>query len=177
MKSDEELIELCRVDIDRGMSEIISRYSRELYWYIRRVITDHSDTDDILQEVFIKVWKNIYKFKGNSTLKTWIWSIATNEIRYFIRKRKLLSIFISKENQDNLDDIISDEMTEFGDIEKKLVKALNSLPVRQKLVFNMRYYEDMSYEEMSKILNVSVGGLKSSYHIAVKKIEKYLQDN
>ena len=177
MKSDEELIELCRVDIDRGMSEIISRYSRELYWYIRRVITDHSDTDDILQEVFIKVWKNIYKFKGNSTLKTWIWSIATNKIRYFIRKRKLLSIFISKENQDNLDDIISDEMTEFGDIEKKLVKALNSLPVRQKLVFNMRYYEDMSYEEMSKILNVSVGGLKSSYHIAVKKIEKYLQDN
>ena len=154
---------------------LVRKYQEKVYWLIRKMVIDHDDADDLVQEVFIKVWKNLDKFKEASQLYTWIYRIATNECLTFLnkkRKRFFLSVVdVEKELSNKIDN--SAHMD--GDtIQIKLQKALLKLPDKQRLVFNMKYYEEMKYEEIAEITGTSVGSLKASYHHAVKKIEEIL---
>lgn len=158
-----------------GFSKLVAVYQEKVYWLIRRMVIDHDDTDDLVQETFLKVWKNIGKFKGESSLFTWIYRIATNEALGFIKAKKRKFIFSLIGFEDHYLKKINDDSFFTGDeIQKKLQKAILSLPEKQRLVFNMKYYEEVKYEEMSEILGTSVGALKASYHHAVKKIEKFV---
>ena len=154
---------------------LISKYQEKIYWHVRRLVIDHDDADDLVQEVFIKVWKNLEKFRSDSKLYTWIYRIATNESITFLNKKK-------QHNHTPLDEV-SEELSESlveasyfnGDkIQLKLQQALLTLPEKQKLIFNMKYYDELKYEEISEILGTSVGALKASFHIAVKKIEVFM---
>lgn len=157
---------------------LINTYKERLYWHIRRIILDHDDTDDVLQNTFIKVFKNIDGFKGDSKLFSWMYRIATNEALSFL-KLKSKKLGISNEDLQNhiVDNLQADVYFEGEEIQLKLQKAIASLPEKQKLVFNMRYYEELKYEEISEILDTSVGALKASYHLAAKKIEAYLKSD
>ncbi|AMQ00261.1 RNA polymerase sigma factor [Pedobacter cryoconitis] len=154
---------------------LITKYQEKTYWHIRRLVIDHDDADDLVQEVFIKVWKNLSKFRSDSKLYTWIYRIATNDCITFLNKKK-------QRNNIPLDDV-SAELSESlvassyfnGDkIQMKLQQALLTLPEKQRLIFNMKYYDELKYEEISDILGTSVGALKASFHIAVKKIEVFM---
>lgn len=154
---------------------LITKYQEKTYWHIRRLVIDHDDADDLVQEVFIKVWKNLSKFRSDSKLYTWIYRIATNDCITFLNKKK-------QRNNIPLDDV-SAELSESlvassyfnGDkIQMKLQQALLTLPEKQRLIFNMKYYDELKYEEISEILGTSVGALKASFHIAVKKIEVFM---
>ena len=158
-----------------GFNMLVRAYQQRVYWHVRKMVIDHDDADDITQEVFIKIHKAIENFREDSQLFTWIYRIATNECLNFLNKKRKrfflpiedISIQLSSKI-DSSNDISGDE------IQKKLQKALLHLPDKQRLVFNMRYYDDLSYEDMSQITSTSVGALKASYHHAVKKIEDYL---
>ena len=157
---------------------LVRKYQEKVYWHIRKMVIDHDDTDDLVQEVFIKVWKNLDKFKEASQLYTWIYRIATNECLTFLnkkRKRFFLSVVdVEKELSHKIDN--SPHMD--GDkIQKKLQKALLKLPDKQRLVFNMKYYDEMKYEQIAEITGTSIGSLKASYHHAVNKIEKILSSD
>lgn len=157
---------------------LVDTYKERLYWHIRRIVLNHDDTDDVLQNTFIKVYKNIEGFKGDSKLYSWMYRIATNEALTFLKgKSKRLGIS-DKELQDRvLDNLQADVYFEGDKIQLKLQKAIATLPEKQKLVFNMKYFEELKYEEISEILETSVGGLKASYHLAVKKIEAFLKED
>lgn len=154
---------------------LVLNYQKMLYYHIRRMVGNHDDTDDILQNTFILAWRNIEKFRGDASLKTWLYRIATNETITFInnRNKRAYSDVEVLENQivhstNAHSDISGDE------IQQKLKKAIALLPDKQRLVFNMRYYEEMSFKEISEILNITEGGLKANYHHAAKKIEQFL---
>lgn len=154
---------------------IVRKYQERLYWMIRRMVVNHEDTNDILQNVFIKAWKGLEQFREDSKLYTWLYRIATNESLNFIERQK-------KKRALSLDDVDSvyaqtlsaDKHFDANKLEWKLQKAIQLLPEKQKLVFQFRYYEEMPYEQMSKILDTSEGALKASYHHAVKKVEDYI---
>jgi RNA polymerase sigma factor (sigma-70 family) len=154
---------------------LLKKYQQKIYWHIRRMVLDHDDADDLVQDVFIKVWKNLAGFRSDSQLYTWMYRIASNECITFLNKKK-------QKNNISIDDVdysLADTLVEGsyfnGDkAQKKLQEAIITLPEKQRLVFNMKYYENMKYEEMSEVLGTSVGALKASYHLAVKKIEAIL---
>jgi RNA polymerase sigma factor (sigma-70 family) len=162
---------------------LIKNYKVKLYWHIRRIILDHDNSDDVLQNTFIKVWKGLANFKGESQLYTWLFKIATNEALTFIEKNKKstltdsLSQNVSLENQfSSSNDFNSDDYS--GDaIQLKLEKAIATLPEKQRAVFHLKYYEELKYEEISEIMTTSVGALKANYHHAVKKIELFLEND
>lgn len=158
-----------------ALSDLIQKYQKRLYWHIRKIVIDHDDADDVLQNTFIKIWKGLENFKEESQLYTWIYRIATNESLTFLRqkqKKNTSSIHpIEYELSKNLE---SDVYFTGDEIQLKLQKAILSLPEKQRLVFNMRYFDETPYEQMSQILETSVGALKASYHIAAKKIEEIL---
>jgi RNA polymerase sigma-70 factor (ECF subfamily) len=157
---------------------LVTQYKERLYWHIRKMVLDHDDTDDVLQNTFIKVYKNIDSFKGDSKLYTWMYRIATNEAITFLNKKaKRANTTIEEVKNTALKNLESDVYFEGNHIQLQLQNAIATLPEKQKLVFNMKYFEDHTYEELSEILETSVGGLKSSYHIAVKKITKILKTN
>jgi RNA polymerase sigma factor (sigma-70 family) len=163
---------------EAAFRELVSMYKERLYWHIRKIVLDHDDTDDVLQNTFIKIFKNIDKFKGDSKLFTWMYRIATNESITFINKRaKKLHITIEEVKNNAIDRLESDVYFEGDEIQLQLQKAIATLPPQQQLIFTMKYFDDITYEELSEILDVSVGGLKSSYHIAVKKITQHLKLN
>ena len=178
--NDKEFLQLFKQEDKQSyaFNLLVRKYQEKLYWHIRRMVIDHDDTDDLLQEVFIKVWKNLNKFQENSNLYTWLYRIATNEcITFLNKKRKRFFIpIVDVENQLS-QSLQSDTFYDGDEIQKKLQKAILTLPEKQRLVFNMKYYEEMKYEQISEILNTSVGGLKASYHHAVKKIEQYLKED
>ena len=156
--------------------ELVKTYQEKLYWHIRKIVITHEDTDDVLQNTFIKVWNNIESFRAESGLYTWMFRIATNEALTFLAQKKRRSIFSGNiENEYLINNLESDEYFEGTAIQLKLQKAILTLPEKQRLVFNMKYFDEMKYDDMSKILETSVGALKASYHHAVKKIEKQLQ--
>ncbi|MCD4697633.1 MAG: sigma-70 family RNA polymerase sigma factor [Bacteroidales bacterium] len=161
-----------------GFNLLVKKYQERVYWHIRRMVYDHDDADDLVQDTFVKVWKNLGSFREDSQLYTWIYRIATNETLTFIKKKRR-TFFLPIENYSRqLENKIKDDNFFSGDeIQLKLQKVLLHLPEKQRLVFNMKYYEDMKYEEISEILGTSVGALKASYHIAVKKIKKNITDN
>ena len=160
---------------DLAFTNIILKYQERLYALIRRILISHDDTNDVLQNVFIKVWNNLDSFREDSQLYTWLYKIATNESLNFIEKRKKHRYFsIIDHESDFINKIKDDESFDGNKIEWKLQLAIQKLPEKQKIVFNLRYYEEMPYEEMSIILETSTGALKASYHHAVKKIEAFL---
>jgi len=161
----------------KAFEVLVNTYKERLYWHIRRIVLNHDDTDDVLQNTFIKVYKNINGFKGESKLYSWMYRIATNEALTFLKQKSNKLGIINSELQDKMvSNLQADVYFEGDEIQLKLQKAIATLPEKQKLVFNMKYYQEMKYEEISEILNTSVGGLKASYHLAVKKVESYLKD-
>lgn len=157
--------------VEEAFNEIVRSYSERLYWHVRGFVCSHEDTDDLLQEIFIKVWSSIREFRGESRIYTWIYRIATNEALNHLQKMKVRSALrfekISEELTGRID---SDPYFNGDEVERQLSKAVQHLPEKQKTVFMMRYFEDISYEDISEILGTSVGALKASYHFAKEKI-------
>lgn len=160
-----------------GFNLLVRQYQQKVYWHIRKMVIDHDDADDLTQEVFIKIHKHIDRFREDAQLYTWIYRISTNECLSFLQKKRRRFFLpigdVSSELSAKLDHpgIPGDE------IQLKLQKALLRLPDKQRLVFNMKYFDDMSYEDISKITDTSVGALKASFHHAVKKLEEFLSDD
>jgi len=178
--SDQEILEEFRVadTKERAFSKLVAKYQEKLYWHIRRMVSIHDDADDVLQNVFIKIWKNLEKFQENSKLYTWMYRIATNEALTFINKRKRKATTPLETDDYNLGAMLSaDPYFEGDEIQIQLEEAIDTLPDKQKLVFKLRYYEEMKYDEMSELVGTSVGALKASYHHAVKKIESFLSED
>jgi RNA polymerase sigma-70 factor (ECF subfamily) len=160
----------------KAFEVLINTYKERLYWHIRRIVLNHDDTDDVLQNTFIKIFRNIEKFKGDSKLYSWMYRIATNEALTFLKvKSKKLGVDNEELQERMANNLQADVYFEGDEIQLKLQKAIALLPEKQKLVFNMKYFEELKYEEISEILETSVGGLKASYHLAVKKIEASLK--
>lgn len=160
---------------DQAFKELITRYKERLYWHIRNIVKSHDDTDDVLQNTFIKIFKNINNFKGDSKLYSWMYRIATNEsITFLNQNAKKLQITNEEAQLNAINKLTSDVYFEGDAIQLKLQKAIATLPKKQQLVFNMKYFQDLKYSEISDILETSEGALKASYHIAVKKIEAFL---
>lgn len=158
-----------------AFNELVSLYKERLYWHIRNIVKSHDDADDVLQNTFIKVYRNIDSFKGDSKLYSWMYRIATNEALTFIKKRAKQLQISNEEFQDlAIENLKSDVYFEGDAIQIKLQRAIATLPEKQQLVFNMKYFQDIKYKDMSEILETSEGALKASYHIAIKKIESYL---
>ena len=180
MKSkDSEIIELMRNErtYQKGLRSMMDAYQSRLYWHIRRMIVDHDLAQDVLQETFIKAYQNFDKFKEDSLLYTWLYRIATNESLQQLNKLKKMQK-TDEEAEYYLQNLVADNAEKDSDeIQILLQKAIQSLPEKQKLVFTMRYYDDLPYEELSKILDMSVGTLKTNYHYAKQKIEEYIKDN
>ncbi|UII75498.1 RNA polymerase sigma factor [Flagellimonas sp. HMM57] len=162
----------------KAFEVLVNTYKERLYWHIRRIVLNHDDADDVLQNTFIKVYKNIDGFKGDSKLYSWMYRIATNESLTFL-KQKSKKMGISNEELKTalVENLQSDVYFEGDEIQLKLQKALATLPDKQKLVFTMKYFQEMKYEDISEVLETSVGALKASYHLAVKKIETYLKSD
>lgn len=155
-------------------SEVVKAYSESLYWHIRRMVLSHDDADDLLQNTFMKAWTGIDGFLGNAKVLTWLYRIATNETITFLNKP---TMFSADDIEVSSVAIESDEWFDGDELQARLQAAIQTLPPKQRMVFNMKYYEDMRYEDMSAILGTSVGALKASYHLAVKKISSYFDDD
>lgn len=174
---DKTILEQFRDEKTRNaaLGHLIAKYQQRLYWHIRKIVIDHDDSDDALQNTFIKIWKGLENFKEESQLYTWIYRIATNEALGLLRQKQRKNTTslhpIEYELSKNLE---SDQYFTGDEIQLKLQQAILTLPEKQRIVFNMRYYDEMPYERMSEILETSVGALKASYHIAAKKIEEIL---
>ncbi len=178
--TDEEIIEKIQdvKTINYGFNLLMDKYQEKVYWVIRRMVIEHEVADDVAQETFVKVWKNIESFKGDSKLYTWIYRIATNEALNHLRKKKRRFFLpigdVEHELRSSLD---ADVYYTGDDIQLKLQKALLKLPEKQRLVFNMKYFEEMKFKDIAEVMEVSVGSLKAQYHHAVKKIEKFIKED
>ena len=160
---------------NNAFQKLLSDYKRPLYNHIRNIVLDHDDANDVLQNTFIKVFQNLNNFKGESKLYSWIYRIATNESITFINKKAKLSGATSNELKTKIvENLEADTHFDGNEIQIKLQKAILTLPEKQQLVFKMRYFQEIKYDEMSTILGTSVGALKASYHLAVKKIENFI---
>ena len=158
-----------------AFERIVRTYSEQLYWQIRRLVITHEDTNDILQNTFIKAWTNIDYFRGDARMSTWLYRIALNESLTFLNKQRANSqIYIDDTETDLLRNLESDPYFDGDDTQKIFLKAIHSLPEKQQIVFNLKYFKEMKYEDISEILGTSIGALKASYHHAVKKIEAFL---
>ena len=163
---------------EKAFKKLITEYKERLYWHIRKIVISHDDADDVLQNTFIKVFKGIDNFKQDSKLYSWMYRIATNESITFINKRaRERNIDITEMKQKLVSNLQSDKWFSGNDIELILQEAVATLPEKQQLVFNMKYFDHMKYQEISEILGTTVGGLKASYFHAVKKIENYIKKN
>ena len=179
-KDDEQLVARLRepATCREAFGDVMRIYSEPLYWQIRRMVNNHDDANDLLQNTFMKAWGAIENFRGEAKLSTWLHKIAINESITFLEKeRKRLNISLDDEESYLINTIEADSNIDGDELALKLRKAIASLPEKQRLVFNMKYYDEMKYEQMSEILGTSVGALKASYHLAVKKIEQFFEDN
>ena len=159
-------------------NQIVKDYSEKIYWLVRRFVYIHEDADDLVQEIFVKIWKSLPSFRGEANLYTWIYRIAINEALNFLRKRKVRAALqfrsLDEETSRKIDE---DPWFDGSALQRKLAKAVASLPAKQRLVFNMKYFGDMKYEEISQITGTSVGALKASYHIACEKLKEYIGED
>lgn len=163
---------------NEAFKEMLKLFKERLYWHIRNIVKDHDDTDDVLQNTFIKIFKNIDGFKGDSRLYSWMYRIATNESLSFLsQKAKKLQISSEELQQNLINNLEADTYFDGDAIKLKLQKAIATLPEKQQLVFNMKYFQELKYREMAEILDTSEGALKASYHIAAKKIENILKSD
>ena len=159
-----------------AFADVIKLYTEPLYWQIRRMVQSHDDADDLLQNTFMKAWQSIENFRGDARLSTWLYKIAINEaITFLARERKRQSLSLDDQESALAAAIEADTEIDGDALALELRKAIASLPEKQRLVFNMKYFDEMKYEDMSNILGTSVGALKASYHLAVKKIENFFK--
>ena len=174
--SDSELLDLFRTkDKSYAFNLLVRKYQKKIYSQVRRMVIDHDDANDVVQNAFVKMWKGLDGFKDNSQLYTWMYRIAVNESITFLNKKRTRFFIPMVDVERQLSEKLESDNYFSGDaVELKLQKTLLTLPEKQRIVFNMRYYDEMPYEEMSKVLGTSVGALKASYHHAAKKIEYYL---
>lgn len=163
---------------ERAFTAIIKKYQEKLYWHIRRLVVAHDDANDVLQNVFIKVWNGLANFREDSQLYTWLYRIATNESLSFLDQQKRRStVSMDEEGSETLTNQIKAESNfDARKLEWRLQLAIQQLPEKQRLVFNLRYFDEMPYQEMSRILDTSEGALKASYHHAAKKIEEFIKN-
>lgn len=178
--TDDQILEFLRTEkhFERGFRLLMNAYKERLYWHIRRLVLTHEDADDVLQNTFIKIYRGILQFEGKSKLYTWMYRIATNEAITFLQSR-------ARQSASSLDDpsallaarLRADEWFDGDALQRQLQEAMAQLPEKQRLVFNLRYYDEMPYEEMSTLLDTSVGALKASFHHAAKKIESFFREN
>jgi len=178
--SDEKILMLINNDnsFDRGFELLVKSHQEKLYWHIRRMLHVHEDADDVLQNTFIKVFKSIKGFSGKSKLYTWLYRIATNEALTHLKKKKKKFATNSDGELLELENMLkADTYFDSDNAQLLLKKAIDRLPEKQKIVFNMRYYDEMSYNDISEALETSTGALKASFHHAIKKVEDYLKDN
>ncbi len=176
--SDEAILTLLdkAATFDKGFSLLLQQYQERLYWHIRRMVMEHEDANDVLQNTCIKVYKGIKNFKGNSQLYTWLYRIASNEAITFLKKQQRRKSSSLDDEEGNLQNQLAADVYFDGDeIQRKLQAAIQTLPEKQRLVFNMRYFDEMSYQDISESLGTSVGALKASYHHAAKKVESFLR--
>jgi len=177
-KADREILDGLKEEKTRNLAfqNLVKAYQERLYWHIRKIVLTHDDTDDVLQNTFIKVWRNLDNFREESSLYTWLYRIATNESLTFINSTKRRSMIPMNDTSEFLlNNMVSDEFFDGDEIQLKLQEAILTLPDKQRIVFNLKYFEEMKYEAMSEILETSVGALKASFHHAVKKIEEHLK--
>jgi RNA polymerase sigma factor (sigma-70 family) len=178
--SDSELLIQFRnpVTKEKAFTAILKKYQEKLYWHVRRMVIDHEDANDVLQNVFIRVWNGLENFREDSQLYTWLYRIATNETLTFLeQKKKRTSVSLSDVESGLSNKIIADKDFDGNKLEWKLQLGIQQLPEKQRIVFQLRYYDEMPYEEMSRVLETSEGALKASYHHAVKKIEDYIKNH
>ena len=162
-------------DRERAFTEIVKAYSERLFWYVRRYVSSHEDADDIVQDIFVKVWAALPSFRGESQLFTWLYRIATNEALNYVRRQKVRAALSFRPIDAEMERRVDEDPWFNGDeAERTLMKALQKLPLKQRGVFSMRYFEDMSYEEISEVTGTSVGALKASYHIASTELKDEL---
>jgi RNA polymerase sigma-70 factor (ECF subfamily) len=163
---------------ERAFTAIIKKYQEKLYWHIRRMVVDHDDANDVLQNMFIKVWNGLDNFREDSQLYTWLYRIATNESLTFLeQQKKRASVSLNDVENGLSNKIKADTNFDANKLEWKLQLAIQQLPDKQRVVFNLRYYDEMPYEEMSRVLETSEGALKASYHHAAKKIEDFIRNH
>lgn len=161
-----------------AFERIVNQYSEQLYWQIRRMVLSHDDANDLLQNTFIKAWTNIDYFRGEARMSTWLYRIALNECLTFLNKQRALNqLSIDDAEADMVNRLESDPYFNGDETQKMFQKALITLPEKQRMVFNLKYFQEMKYEDMSEILGTSIGALKASYHHAVKKIENFFKEN
>jgi RNA polymerase sigma factor, sigma-70 family len=176
LSNQDELIERLRdsATCRDAFGEVISMYSEPIYWQIRKMVVSHDDANDLLQNTFLKAWSNIEYFRGDAKLSTWLYKIAINEtITFLSKERTKNNISIDDADTFLINNLESDEWFDGDELQLELQKAISQLPEKQRIVFNMRYFDEMKYEEISEILGTSVGALKASYHHAIKKIEQF----
>ncbi len=161
-----------------GFNLMLQNYQERVYWHVRKMVIVHEDADDITQNTFMKAWNNLEKFRGESGLFTWLYRIATNECLNFLKKKNRWKMFSMSNYSDFLEDhLTNSDMISGEEIEMKLQKALLKLPDKQRLVFNLKYFDEMKFEEIAEVTQTSIGALKASYHHAVKKIENILNED
>lgn len=162
---------------EKAFTAIIKKYQEKLYWHVRRLVVDHDDANDVLQNVFIKVWKGLENFREDSQLYTWLYRIATNEgLTFLEQQKKRGTISLDTEEAGLSNKVRSDSNFDANKLEWRLQVAIQQLPEKQRVVFNLRYYDEMPYQEMSRILDTSEGALKASYHHAARKIEAFIRN-
>ena len=180
VSSDSELLVQFRnpVTKEKAFTSILKKYQEKLYWHVRRMVIDHEDANDVLQNVFIRVWNGLENFREASQLYTWLYRVATNETLTFLeQKKKRGSVSLSDVESGLNNKIVADKDFDGNKLEWKLQLGIQQLPEKQRIVFQLRYYDEMPYEEMSRVLETSEGALKASYHHAVKKIEDYIRNH
>ena len=177
LPSDQEILKHFRIPENReaAFTQLIRKYQEKLYWHIRRLVVSHEDADDLIQNVWIRVWKSLDRFREDSQLYTWLYRIASNECLSFLEQKKKKSTASLDEEESGLSEKIrAEEHFDATRLEWKLHLAIQHLPEKQRVVFMLRYYEEMPYQEMSRVLDTSEGALKASYHHAAKKIEQFI---
>lgn len=162
---------------ERAFTTLVHEFQESLYWQIRRIVLTHDDADDVLQNTFIKAWMALDNFRGDSKISTWLYRIAVNESLNFLEKRKQNAAETIEDAKSISDRLMSDPYFDGDSTQAMLQEAIGQLPDKQRIVFNLKYFQEMKYEDMSQMLDTSIGALKASYHHAVKKITDYFQQN
>ncbi len=161
---------------EKAFRMILSSYKERVYWLVRRIVIVHDDADDVVQNTFIKIWENLSKYRGDSNIYTWVYRIAVNESLAFLKKKKKQDLSLSDYGEVLSSNLESDVFFDGNDFQEKLQQALLILPEQQRLVFNLKYFDEMKYKDMAKVLDKSEGALKANYHHAVKKIENFVKN-
>ena len=178
MITEDKIRETCMKDPESGFRMLLERYQSPMYWHIRRMIVSHDDAEDVLQETFIKIFRHLDDFRSESSLSTWIYRIATNECIRFLNRRKEQAVSTEEVQEELMNKLMASEYVDYDNaMEVKFQQAILTLPEKQRLVFNLRYYDELKYEEISRITDTKVETLKANYYFAKEKIKEYMTNN